>query len=411
MVDMFSRHANDAPGGSGLPGLPKGRGARFFGLAMLGVMPAIVAFSALGTQGGCCRGTLPTDREPDAAMLGSSHQDPRQGSEPPSMDQASDAAMLGEGGDEKTSECAMPVVIKVYIGGNYVYDSMEHSALAEVRGPSLVTQYSYHWPRPPGSDLQPRCTATVPLSGPYFAAPFSTAELCSTEEASPTHLRFACLGSGGRLMTVEYRIEEKRYLVITTDHPNEGRSVIKDGRYITPMPLDACATLVTEIPRRDLAPLQQAYLNDTPSPRCQASSQPRRKVPATFIRVPFPKGHEYYEPRPRPCLGLLNPRPRYDATQVHLGLPPSIGPTQDLGILDSQCWSCFARRLRKPNGAKVGCDVSNGGRRITTYQLGDHLYVVHDDYVRQVALPCGITLDFRMTEFVAPLYLNPEGIQ
>jgi len=344
--------------------------------ALLGVLPVLAAFGASCARGEGCGGALPPDREMDAGAQ-------------------------AEGGDAETTSCTTPIVIEVYIAGTYAFNSVEPPDLVPVDGPSLITRYSF----PKGLSVQPnpRCTAAFALSHPFFAAPFSVAELCSAEETSPSYLRFACLGSGGRRMSIEYRVEGRRRLVITTDHPDKGRSVIEEGRYISPMPPDACVTLATEIPRRDLAPLQKAYLDDRPSAHCQPDSGARRKVPATFVRALLPKGHELYELGQHTCSDASNSRRRHGATSVRLALPPDIGPTQDLGILDQQCEMCFASLLREPNGALVGCGGGISTTTILAYQLGDHLYVVEEDHVRQVALPCGVSLDFRLKDFMAPL--------
>ncbi|MBK9260462.1 MAG: hypothetical protein IPM54_11590 [Polyangiaceae bacterium] len=76
-------------------------------------------------------------------------------------------------------------------------------------------------------------------------------------------------------------------------------------------------------------------------------------------------------------------------------LPLPIGPAQDVGVLGGICdMPCTFYRSRKLNGAEVSCIASD--MTVELYQLGDHLYIVDGDRVRQVALPCGVELDFYM---------------
>jgi hypothetical protein len=89
-----------------------------------------------------------------------------------------------------------------------------------------------------------------------------------------------------------------------------------------------------------------------------------------------------------------------DVTIARLVLPPSVGQSQDLGIVGAQCSEpCDASRFRQPNGATAGCFE---GGHVTAYQLGDYLYVVESDRVRRVPLACNVELEFRLRDFVAP---------
>ncbi|MDI3289054.1 hypothetical protein [Polyangium sp. 15x6] len=197
--------------------------------------------------------------------------------------------------------------------------------------------------------------------------------------------------------------------MIKEDGKELGRGDGRDSWHVTPMPPDACATLETKIPKRDLTPLANAYLDDRPSEHCRASTVTHRKVPATFVHEVLPKGHRYYEsgtlertrtPPYRLCRGV---------TQVRLVLPAEIAPSQDLGLLFAQCNGlCHATRWHNPNGAEVEC---HEGGQLAAYQLGNHLYVIDDEHVRQVPLPCGVELDFQMTGFVAQLGLTKDDIR
>ncbi|MDI1478672.1 hypothetical protein [Polyangium sp. y55x31] len=360
------------------------------------------AFGVLRAQAGCGGMTVRMGGEVEA---GPSVEAP---SEAGNGGDAGDAASEGEAG-EGTTACTTPVVIEVHIAGSYTADSIDPTDMVHLESPSLLTRYSF----PEGLSVlpQPRSTLSIALSAPLFAAEYAAVELCSAEEVTPSILRFLCLGSSGRPMAIEYRIEGKRRLVITTDHPEEGRSVTQDGRHITPMPPDACATLVTQIPKRDLTRLRSAYLDDGPSTRCQGSASPRRKVPATFVREVLPEGHELHESGRLECRQSPTTRCCRSVTSVRLALPPDIGPSQDLGILYQQCDMCFASRLRKPNGAVVGCGGGLATTTVQVYQLGEHLHIVDGDRVRRVPLPCGVELDFQMAEFVKPLMLSPDRIQ
>jgi len=373
--------------GSGtVVGMPEGRGEssqRARRAPLLAGISVLGAVGVIGAYGGC--GGVAVQKI-----------------EAPVEVAAVEGARVDAAVEDEAGACATPIVIEAYIAGSYTTGDVEPPDMAQLRGPALVTRYSI--PKGLARGVPPpRSTAAIHLAAPFFAAEFSAAELCSTEEASPSALRFVCLGPNGRPMTVEYRIEGKRSLVITTDHPDEGRSVIEGaGEYITPMPPDACATLISNIPRRDLSRLQKAYLDDSASARCEASKGPRRKVPATLRRAALPADDPLYESGLE-CTESSTWRCCHNVTSVHLALPPTIGPSEDLGVLDAQCYICSATRLGKPNGAVVGCNGGLGTTTVQAYQLGDDLYVIEGDHVRRVPLPCGVALDFRLAEFVAGL--------
>ena len=198
-------------------------------------------------------------------------------------------------------------------------------------------------------------------------------------------------------------------LVIKDNNREVGRGDGSDVWQVTPMPSDACATLETKIPKRDLAPLANAYLDDRPSERCRASTATLRKVPATFVHEVLPKGHPYYEEGRLRRSSTFPYHACRGATLVRLVVPAGIAPSQDLGLLFAQCDDpCHANRSHKPNGANAGCFE---GGSVAAYQLGDHLYVRNDEHVRQVPLPCGVALDFQMTGFVAQLGLTKDDIR
>jgi hypothetical protein len=203
------------------------------------------------------------------------------------------------------------------------------------------------------------------------------------------------------LSTIEYRIDGGRTLVLIEDgkvHPAASNSTLN-----TPLPVDACATLETNIPKRDLRALENAYRNNSPSDRCRDSTAPRQKVPAVVVRHPLPKDDDSYEwgklrltdsPPYRYCRGV---------TEVRLVLPPTVAPSQHLGRLGAQC-SGPCKVGRDVNAGSVHAFCDEGGE-VHAYQLGDNLYVVEEDHVRQDPLPCGVELDFRVAEFAVQLGL------
>jgi len=239
-----------------------------------------------------------------------------------------------------------------------------------------------HLPDEPAVRVFP--TTPVRLAHGYFAADFSIADLCSAEEASPSHIRLVCLGYAARPFTIEYRVGSD-HIVKLIDGKDSGE---------TPIPVfeDGCARLETKIPKRDLTPLVEAYLDDRPSERCAASKAPRRRVAATLVR------HiDADSIANTPCSKTLC---CYEYTGVRLAIPlPRVGPTQDMGRLDGQCSSiCSVSRMKKPKGVSVHC--SEGGT-VRAYQLGDALYIVEDEHVRRVPLPCGVELDFHLNGFAS----------
>lgn len=302
-----------------------------------------------------------------------------------------------DGAREGSRKECTPIVIKVSIVGSY--QRVWHLKSGALNMPSLVAEHFVA--EDPALEATLRTTIRFPLAWPNFAAPYSIQDLCSTEEVSPLWLRFACIDLQNKLSTIEYRIVGGRTLVIS-----EGGNVhpLSDNASInTPLPANACATLETSITKRDLKPLEKAYKNNNPSERCRTSTAPRRRIRATLSHQPLPKGHDLYEmgkleqvhyPTTRLCRAI---------TQVRLILPPSVAPSQDLGILGAQCTGlCSASREINPGSIYATCDE---GGKVEAYQLGDHLYVVEEDHVRQVPLPCDVDLDFRIDDFAVQLGL------
>lgn len=303
-----------------------------------------------------------------------------------------DAAAVNAGG----AGCERIVTLNVDVLGSFLMDEPSVMVLGGLASPSLVTRVTdYHIP-----SIPPR--KVVQLAPPFFATEFATTDMCAMQEVSSSYMRIMCLSDENvQTRTVDIRIEEGgRSVAIRVDGMNWYSDTLKDS--------GLCFTLATNIKRRDIAWLQRAYLHDGPSERCRTSTAPPRRVPATFVHEALPKGHEYYE------LGKPHRRsvPPYDScrsvTRVRLILPPTVGASQDLGLLFAQCEErCGATRVWAPNRAEVGCFE---GGSVSTYQLGDNLYIVEDYRVRQVPLPCNVKLDFVLTNFIKPLRILPTEI-
>ncbi|MBK9262095.1 MAG: hypothetical protein IPM54_20110 [Polyangiaceae bacterium] len=300
------------------------------------------------------------------------------------------------------SEC-IPVLVDVRIAGSYTHDMSLPPLI--LTGPSLIAEHLV----PSDGALQAKLwtTITFGLAWPPYAAAYSIEDLCSAEETQPSYHRFVCIDIAGELKTIEYRIEQGRTLVIIDNGKEVGRGDGSNTWFVTPMPSNACASITTTIPKRNLIPLKNAHLNDNPSERCRDMNATRRKVRATLVHEPLPKGHVFYEmgklqrtstPPYRYCRGI---------TMVRLILPPAIAPSQDLGLLSAQCVEvCNASRDDNPRSVAASCFE---GGKVHAYQLGDSLYVVEDDRVRQVPLPCDVDLDFRIADFAAQLGLPPPS--
>ncbi|MDI1447898.1 hypothetical protein QHF85_27800 [Polyangium sp. 6x1] len=242
------------------------------------------------------------------------------------------------------------------------------------------------------------------FSDPFFAAEFSVPELCSTEASEPTHVRIVCLSKEGKPETIDLRVtpDGKDLAIATNGHEWKGSE--GGGRKTK------CLELKTDIPKRDLAPLQRAFLDDSPSERCSKTKAPRRKVPAVVQRVLLPKdderaGADYL----RLQTDWLPHRLCRDTTKVRIVLPPTVGPSVDLGVFADQCERCSGGLLDEPNGVSFRCHGHWSASALLVYQLGDHLYIAEENHIRRVPLPCGVELDFRIDEFVGLLGIDPPA--
>jgi hypothetical protein len=313
-----------------------------------------------------------------------------------------DASDEPQDGGEAAGPC-IPVIINVSIEGSY--KSTQPAPSGNFYSPAVVVKHLV--PSDPGIESSLHTWVGLSVARPHFAAPYSAQDLCSTEEASPSYLRLACLRSyfyrseiergarPDRLSTIEYRIENGRKLVILAD--GTAYPLSENVSYNTPMPPGACATLETKIPKRNLEPLRKAYDDNNPSERCRTSTAPHRKVRATLVHQPLPNMGTFRRSTVPPyhlCRGV---------TGVRLVLPPSIARSQDLGILSAQC-SGMCSASREINPGRIYAKCIEGGT-VEAYQLGDNLYVVEEDYVRQVPLPCGVELDFQVADFAVQLGL------
>lgn len=304
---------------------------------------------------------------------------------------AEDTALM-EGG---ASECSEWITIKPDVDGQYRDASSGFRAgHLWLYGPALVTG-DWHVGADGTEQMGLGGEETV-LPPPYFAAEYSIEELCSTEEQSATYLRIACIKDRENRDTVEYRLRDVHTVEIRN---NTGSWAEYHG--VQTFPKGACFKLQAVLPKRNLDPLQRAFLNDEPSDRCRGSTAPKRKEPAVFVHKILPKEDDRHgwgqlarhgvPPYERICRGV---------TIARLVIPPSVGPSEDLGTLGAQCVEpCHGYRYRHPNGASAECFE---GGRVRAYQLGDYLYIVESSSVRRVPLACNVQLDFRLRDFVKP---------
>jgi len=388
---MAPRHSDDPPDAAGPAGRGARRGARVVGAAVLGGVIVAAAFGVLRAQAGCRGTTIRGAGGADATVV-----------EVRGLDGSTEGEARGDAGDAggAAGECSTTIVVDVYVGGAFTQHS-DGGPGVSLEKPALVTGYSRRESSGATSPLAGRWT--LPVASPYFAAEFAMIDLCSAEEATPSYLRVSCIDAKAKLVTIEYRIRDGHTIEWKYDGRMWEEYGTRDG-----MPAN-CATIETRLEKRDLSRLRKAYLDDSPSERCRATTTPRRKVPATFVREVLPKGHKLYEwgklePRGAPLHGYCR-----DVTNVRLVLPPRVGPSQDLGLLFGQCGSmCTAKRPSGFNLAEIRCFE---GGAAGAYQLGDDLYVIEASSVRQVPLPCGVKLDFQMADFVASLGIDVREIQ
>lgn len=267
----------------------------------------------------------------------------------------------------------------------------------------LGSYTSQSWNEPWRSPSLMVGTYAISLPDPFFAAELSAPELCSVEGSEPTHVRVVCLGKEGRPGTTDLRVTpEGKKLSITSDG-HKWESSYGVAR-------DQCLELKTDIPKRDLAPLQRAFLDDSPSERCSQSKAPQRKVPAVFQRVMLPKNDERAGADDlRRQTDWVPHRLCRDITKVKLVLPPALGPSVDLGVFADQCEACRGGLMDEPNGVRFSCHGNWSASALLVYQLGDHLYIAEGDHIRRVPLPCGVELDFKIDEFVGLLGIEPPA--
>lgn len=390
MSDVSPRRPEDVPDPPGLAKHRRRRSRSSLRLALLGALPVVAVIGACCVYKERSEVTVTAGGDRDAALVGV---------------RGIEGSMEGDaGGDagERATECTQTIVVDVHIGGVFTRVVGDVPGVYP-EGAALVTGYSRLSDE--GGKEPLLGAATNLLAFPYFAAEFDRDDLCSAEETSPSHLRLTCIGRGSKLVTLEYRIRNRNTIELTWD----GQTWHSYGPPDEKMPTGTCATIETNLRKHDLKQLHEAYLNDGLSERCRASPSPRRKVPGTFVRRALPKGHQYYEWGKLKAMGP----PFYgycrDVTLTRLMLPPWVGPSQDLGLLFNQCGGpCLAIHLdelhsaevRKLSGAEIRCYE---GGAAAAYQLGDHLYVIEETRVRRVPLPCGVELDFRLTEFAKSL--------
>lgn len=387
MSGSSPRRLDAPPDASGGSWWPERRSLRRIGRVLSFGMPVLTALGTIHAQAGCggwrvCECDVAEVRTPPPPVMMSGRE------------------VLEPWWKAWEKEC-IPVLIEVNVEGSY---TRFHASASPGRlyGPALVLHASVQGGGRLMNDIPYLGNLTVTLSEPLFAAEFSAHDLCATKEATPSHLRFECLGHGGKTVAVEYRVEKGHELWIKTESGDTLGDDETARGHVVEMAPNACLTLHTDIPNRDLTPIRKVYRDDGPSDRCRTSTAPRRKVPATFVHEMLPKGHASYEYGQPTAMPGFPQRTCRASTQVRLVLPPAVGPSVDLGLLHGQCDMCQAVRLDDPNGAYAQCVDS---RPMSVYQLGDHLHVVEGASVRQVPLPCGVELDFQMRDFAARLSL------
>jgi len=331
------------------------RAAHLAGILVLG---AIGVFGLYLRGAGPC--STPADNEVDVGAIEAAARFTAQ------SDAGPDAAK-----EAGAKACAESIAIEVRTEGSFTHTESSRPLGSPIY-PSVVGAFMHH----------------VALGAHGYAAAYSIADLCSAEEVSPSYIRLFCLGPKGVPRKIEYRVDATVVAQIVDASPNPE---------LWEIPAKTCVTLETKIPKRDLGPLAKTYQDDSVSERCKRSKAPRRSVSATLIRSIDPS----FVSRGSRC---SKGQCCFATTGVQLAIPlAGVGPSQDLGLLAEQCYG--------------PCDVSGGlgsvhawcsdGGTIGAYQLGDALYILDDDHVRKVPLPCGVELDFRVEPFAAGLL--PKG--
>jgi hypothetical protein len=202
----------------------------------------------------------------------------------------------------------------------------------------------------------------APLAKPLFAAAFGPEDLCTSAAAPPGSLAVTCLGPKGKPFTVRARAEGSEVLVESEQEP---------PRRLTAPPgsASACPRLVQTFGLRDLAPLQLAYRNGSPSRRCASTPGSKRSVPVTFDTTKLPG----------------------DEARVRITVPGA--GTRDLGILANTGGGCEATRYTDVRGMRLLCTDMGVETRLA-YQLGDALYVTTaPDRIERIELPCDVEVE------------------
>lgn len=208
------------------------------------------------------------------------------------------------------------------------------------------------------------------LAAPYFAAAFSTPELCSAADAPPGEVALTCLGRKAQPATIRARVQD-RAVVVEVDGAQPTRLELDDP--------DACPELVSAFERRDLEPLRRAWANDAPSERC-ASARPGKSV----VRARF-----HLDVASAPPSSSASSGPAACSAPTTIALLVDRAPPKPLGDFANLCGMCRVTRFTDVNALELGCSDMDLSRRFA-YQLGDAVYVTSGEQrVDRVELPCG----------------------